>query len=90
MLRSPKEKFINSPAKEPWKKVINDPAYEDAIVAALAHFVHELPPVPDPQKGWDQASQLAGVRQFIAILTDLPNPEQKQQTQQFRNLKPPQ
>lgn len=90
MLRLPKEKFINSAHKEEWKKVINQPCYEEAVTAALTQFLSELPEVPSPNVGWDQASQLAGIRRFIAILTDLPVPAEPAQQMKFRNLKPPQ
>lgn len=90
MLRLPKQKFIDSPHKEEWKKVLNQPCYEEAVTAALTQFVSELPEVPTPNVGWDQASQLAGIRRFISILTDLPVPEEQAQKIQFKNLKSPQ
>ena len=89
-MRSPRQKFFESPFRKGFEDIANKPEFEEAVFAALLELQNEqLEPV-DPSKGWDQASRLAGARRFVQILSSLHLKEEAPKMQRLTALKPPQ
>lgn len=86
MLRSPKEKFMASAHRSTWDQLVLTPAFEEATFAALLQLQVEMPTTDEPNKAWDQASQLAGAKRFLDILTNLSNPTEKPTERSAKSL----
>lgn len=89
-MRSPKQKFIESPFKKGFEDISQKPEFEEALYAAFLEFQLEVPEPTDPSKSWDAGSRLAGARRYMQILSSLHVREEQPVRSQFKNLKPPQ
>lgn len=89
-MRTAKDAFLQSAAKEPFSKVAESAVFDTACEYALLAFVETLPPTMDPNAGWTQAAMVSGARGVLAMLRTLHMPEDQPKESRMPRLKPPQ
>lgn len=76
MLRTPRERFVNSPDFDAFKKVVQAPCFEEATITALLELERDLPlECPLPQMAADAHQQMVGARKYLEILCSLHQPQ---------------
>ena len=89
-MRTPKQRFVESPARLEFEKLSAKPEFEEGIAAALLQLQHEMPEPIDPSRGWDQASRLAGAKRFVEILTSIHLKDEPRKLDSLPKLRSPQ
>lgn len=77
MLRPPKEKFCTSPHKAVFAKIVNDPAFEEATLAALLQMETEMPQDCSPNQSATAHDQMVGARKYLETLCSIHLPQEK-------------
>ena len=83
MLRTPKERFLETTKAAAWGKLTSGELYEEAVHSALSQLATELPiECPVPQVACDAYQQMIGARKYMEILSSLHvKPEDTKTTQ---------
>lgn len=74
MLRLPREKFVNGPHRPVWERLITEPAFEEATLAALNQMQTDMPIEATPNQSADCHQQMIGARKFLDLLTSIHKP----------------
>lgn len=87
MLRTPKQRFVESTHSGAWGKIVQGEVFEDAMYAAFDELNAQLPlDTPSPQVACDAYQQLVGARKLMDILSTLYVPDKPTTTQQHKGL----
>jgi hypothetical protein len=80
-LKSPHQRFIETPHAKPFSDVAVSDGFQSACEYAMLQFVAQLPMSGDPARHWDCHGQLIGAKRFLEILTTIADPvEEKKKT----------
>ena len=79
MIRTPRERFVNSAHLAAFKKLAQSECFEEATISAMLEMETETPLECTPQQAADAHQQMIGARKYLEFLCSyaLPNPEKK-------------
>ena len=73
---NPKERYLSDKDRIEWhRKLVDDPAFQDALLAVLNHYVWTLPHGENPAKSWDNHSRVIGAREFVQYFMAFAEPQ---------------
>lgn len=88
-MRTAREAFLQSAAKEPFGKFADTNAFDVAVEYCLLTFLEELPAEIDPNAAWTQHAKVIGARRALEILRTLHLKQEPPQPYRAPTLKPP-
>lgn len=77
-MKTPKQRFQETPSRQSFEQVVNEPFFQNALEAALCQMIQDQPLQAMGKGETDSflaaanAYRIEGARRFIAILTGLP------------------
>jgi hypothetical protein len=74
MILSPKQRFQQTPDAKTHADLAVSNSFQNAVTAALAQLVMDMPGGGNPAQSWDAHNQVVGARKFIDALLNLAEP----------------